>query len=338
MNKKIQKDLGDFHFRNIHPDIFLGTCSDRYAGWIGQVYNQERYGGRINSRTRVLAGKTYYEEVLPVDSVIEYFQHFPLLELDFTFYRPLLDSEGKPTSNYHVLTSYRQHFKDTDRVIIKVPQAVIARKLRRGQKFITNPNYLDADFFVRSFYDPAVEILGSHLCGFIFEQEYQRKNEQENPEMLAVDLSRFFYEVPQDDRYHIEIRTGRLLGESLFEALRPLGIGQVLSHWTWLPTLEEQFEKSGNEVLNRDGIQVIRLLTPRNMNYTKSFDKAFPFNRMVDGLLRDNMLDDTVKIIKSVIHQGKRIFILINNRFGGNAPQTGRILVERLEADGVLSQ
>jgi uncharacterized protein YecE (DUF72 family) len=32
-------------------------------------------------------GKTFIEEVLPVDSVQEYFEHFPVLEIDFTFYR-----------------------------------------------------------------------------------------------------------------------------------------------------------------------------------------------------------------------------------------------------------
>jgi len=33
----------------------------------------------------------------------EYFEHFPVLEIDFTFYRLLLDQEGQPTQNYHGL-------------------------------------------------------------------------------------------------------------------------------------------------------------------------------------------------------------------------------------------
>jgi len=35
------------------------------------------------------------EETLPVESVAEYFKHFPLLEIDYTFYRPLLEKDGK---------------------------------------------------------------------------------------------------------------------------------------------------------------------------------------------------------------------------------------------------
>jgi len=73
---------------------------------------------------------------LPVESVAEYFEHFPLLEIDYTFYRPLLERDGKPTQNFHVLKKYRQYMKDEDIVLIKVPQVVIARKLRRGPRFV----------------------------------------------------------------------------------------------------------------------------------------------------------------------------------------------------------
>ena len=336
MDTDWRKGLENFDFRSVPPPISLGTCSDRYAGWIGQIYSREKYEGRISSRTRTLGGKTFYEEVLPVDSVIEYFQHFPLLEIDFTFYRPLLDHDGKPTTNHRVLSAYRSRFQGEDRVVLKVPQAVIARKLRRGQSYIDNPDYLNPDFFVRAFYSPALEMLGSHLAGLIFEQEYQRKSDQEEPEALAEDLGRFFGEIPPDDRYHVEIRTGRLLTESLFDTLRSLGVGSVLSHWTWLPRLNEQFKKAKGEVLNSAGVQVVRLLTPRNVNYAKSYEQAFPFDRMTEGMLRDDMVEDTLEVIKGVIQQGKRLFILINNRFGGSAPLTGQILVERMRESGII--
>jgi uncharacterized protein YecE (DUF72 family) len=42
---------------------------------------------------------------MPVDSVGEYFEHFPVLEIDFTFYRPLLDQDNDPTQNFQVLES-----------------------------------------------------------------------------------------------------------------------------------------------------------------------------------------------------------------------------------------
>jgi hypothetical protein len=111
-------------------------ASDRYAGWICQIYSEGRYEKGITRRSHKVGDKTFSEETLPVESVTEYFEHFPLLEIDYTFYRPLLGCNGNPTQNFHVLKKYRQHMKDGDLVLLKVPQIVIARKLRKGPRFV----------------------------------------------------------------------------------------------------------------------------------------------------------------------------------------------------------
>src|SRR3989339_104018 len=103
--------MENFIFRSLHPQIFIGTASDRYAGWLGQIYSHDNYAGRLTKRTKIIGGKTFVEEVLPVDSVEEYFEHFSVLEIDFTFYRLLLDQDGRPTQNYQVLKTYSQHLK-----------------------------------------------------------------------------------------------------------------------------------------------------------------------------------------------------------------------------------
>ena len=64
--------------------------------------------------------------------MVEYFEHFPILEIDYTFYRPLLEANGNPTQNFHVLKKYRQYMEEGDLLLLKVPQIVIARKLKRG--------------------------------------------------------------------------------------------------------------------------------------------------------------------------------------------------------------
>ena len=147
------------YFESSLRNILIGTASDRYAGWIGQIYSEGRYEKGITRRSHKVGDKTFNEETLPVESVAEYFEHFPLLEIDYTFYRLLLEKDGKPTQNFHVLKSYRQHMKDGDFVLLKAPQIVIARKLRRGAVFVENENYLNADIFTKQFYEPAVEIL-----------------------------------------------------------------------------------------------------------------------------------------------------------------------------------
>jgi len=73
-------DIENFQFRGLHPNVFLGTASDRYAGWLGQIYSEKLYGDRIARRKKTVGGKSFVEEVLPVESVKEYFQHFRVLE------------------------------------------------------------------------------------------------------------------------------------------------------------------------------------------------------------------------------------------------------------------
>ena len=130
------QDYDNFTFRDLHPLIHMGTATDRYAGWIGQIYNKEY---EISKRNRKVGNKTFTEEILPIESVSEYFQHFSVLEIDFTFYRPLLNKDLQPTSGYKILQIYRKHLKNDDQLILKVPQVIIAKRLLRSGKYADNP-------------------------------------------------------------------------------------------------------------------------------------------------------------------------------------------------------
>ena len=60
------------------------------CSWVGQIYSEGRYGKGITRRSHKVGDKTFNEETLPVESATEYFEHFPVLEIDYTFYRLLL--------------------------------------------------------------------------------------------------------------------------------------------------------------------------------------------------------------------------------------------------------
>jgi len=188
MPKTTESSAKGFLFQELPQNILIGTASDRYAGWIGQIYSEGRYEKGITRRSHKVGDKTFNEETLPVESVAEYFEHFPLLEIDYTFYRPLLESGGNPTQNFHVLKSYRQRMNNGDLVLLKAPQVVIAKKLRRGSTFIANETYLNADIFIKQFYKHAIEILGPCLNGIIFEQEYHIKNDRSPISKLAQEV------------------------------------------------------------------------------------------------------------------------------------------------------
>ncbi len=329
MGDKGSPDLEVFRFQGLHSGIRMGTASDRYAGWIGQIYSKDRYERRITRRSHSVGGKSFVEALLPVDSVGEYFQHFPVLELDFTFYRPLLEADDGPSQNLHALRSYHEHMGEEDRVILKVPQAICARKVRRGGGYADNETYLHAETFTRQFYEPAVGLLGRHLSGFIFEQEYHRKSERLPVEQVARDLHSFFHEVPRDNRYHLELRTEAYLSLPVLEVLERHGVGQVLSHWTWLPPLRRQLDQSGGRFFNRGGECVVRLMTPLGMRYEEAYARAHPFNQMVEGMLQPQMVEETARLMEQGIRQGVVMNVIINNRAGGNAPLIARQVAQR---------
>jgi uncharacterized protein YecE (DUF72 family) len=322
-------DLETFHFRGLHPLVSMGTASDRYAGWLGQIYTPERYAGKITRRSHTVGGKAFVEEVLPVASVEEYFEHFRVLELDFTFYRFLLEEDGQPSSNYRVLRTYREHLNEGDALILKVPQAIFAQKLLRGGAFVANEVYLNPEMFRRRFFEPAQEILGPALRGVIFEQEYQRQKDRIAPEEMARALDGFFGAIPPDRRYHAELRTDSYLCPAVFEVLAGHGVGQVLSHWTWLPSLRAQFAKSGTAVLNSGGQCVVRLMTPRRVRYEDAYAKAHPFSGLVDGMLDPQMVQETADLMRTAVERGVEINVIANNRSGGNAPLIAREVAER---------
>jgi uncharacterized protein YecE (DUF72 family) len=333
MGANLQGSAKDFMFRGLHRNILIGTASDRYAGWIGQIYSEGKYEKGITRRSHKVGEKAFNEEILPIESVREYFEHFPLLEIDYTFYRPLLDQDSKPTQNFHVLKNYRQHMKEGDLVLVKVPQVITARKLRKAVGFVENDAYLNPEIFIKQFYQPATEILGPCLNGFVFEQEYHPKNDRFPSVKLAEDLEQFFAKIPKDTRYHIELRTEAYWSGPALEVLKKHGVGLVLSHWTWLPPLRKQFAKVNKNFFNSGKQVVIRLMTPLQMSYEDSYVKAFPFDKMVDGMLDQEMIEDILAIVSEAERDKYRINLIINNRAGGNAPLIAQMIADKFQRE-----
>jgi uncharacterized protein YecE (DUF72 family) len=329
MVRQNDPDVERYCFRGLHPDIFVGTASDRYAGWIGQIYSEELYKDRIIARAHKVGGRSFRETVLPVDSLKEYFAHFSVLEIDYTFYQLLLDPSGAPTQSFHVLKSYREHMANGDSVILKVPQAIFAQKIRRGSHHLPNETYLNPEIFTHRFYQPATELMGPHLKGFIFEQEYQRKDERLPATELAAALAEFFGAIPDDHRYHVELRTESYLVKAMFTVFEDLGIGQVFSHWTWLPPLLKQFGKSAGRFFNSGQQAIIRLMTPLGTRYEEAYAQAFPFNHLVEGMLQPRMVDETAELMREGTRQNVSVNVIINNRAGGNAPRIAQLVAER---------
>ena len=199
-----------------------------------------------------------------------------------------------------------------------------------GSRPIENPAYLNPIIFTKQFYEPAQNLLGANLTGFIFEQEYQRKEDRAPVIEMAKDLDKFFNQIPKDSRYHLELRTDLYLRDQIFEILTKHGVGQILSHWTWLPPLRKQLTKANGKFFNAGNECVIRLMTPLGMRYETAYAKAYPFDKIVEGMLQPEMILETVEIVKGAVEKGVLVNLIVNNRAGGNAPLIAREIAERL--------
>ena len=323
--------------REVHPHLLFGTASDRYAGWIGQVY-PESYEAEVTSRPRKLGDRTFEERTLPVASVADYFARFGVLEIDFTFYRPLRTAEGEPTPNYYVLKEYAEAAPAEALFLLKAPQVFFARTLRRSRggdvRYDDNPDFLHAEAYTRQFHEPALELLEDRITGILFEQAYQRVGDSPDPEENIAELDGFFTAIPADVQPHLELRSEHLLVPPYFDWLASRGLGHVFSHWTWLPPIRQQWKRCGGRFTAGDGTAVARLVTPREMKYAESYAKAYPFDKPVPALAETQqareMVLDAVALTFQAEAQDALLYVVANNRAWGNAPALAQAIAYRV--------
>jgi hypothetical protein len=68
------------------------------------------------------------------------------------------------------------------------------------------------------------------------------------------------------------------------------------------------------------------------MSYEQSYAKAFPFDKMVSGMLDWEMVEDTAKIVNEAIKEKIQVNLIINNRAGGNAPLIAQEVAKKIPA------
>src|SRR5690606_381962 len=232
------------------------------------------------------------------------------------------EADGRPSPNLFVLQQYADHAPEDAVFYLKVPQTYFARTLRRSAggrvSYEPNPSFLDADAYTAQFHEPAVEVLGERLGGFLFEQEYQRVSESPPPEENVAELDAFFRRVPSDVQAHIELRSEHLLVPAYFAWLESMGIGHVFSHWTWLPPIRKQWKLCGGRFTAADGTAVARLLTPLGVKYEQAYATAHPFDRPVpeiaDTAQARDMVLDAVALTYQAERQDALLNVIANNR------------------------
>ncbi len=70
-------------------------------------------------------------------------------------------------------------------------------------------------------------------------------------------------------------------------------------------------------------------MTPIGMRYEEAYAKAYPFDKLIEGMLQSGMVHDAADLMGEATKEGFETSIIINNRSGGNAPIIAQRVAEQ---------
>ena len=278
-------------------NIFIGTSSWKYEGWLGQLYSPERYAyrGKV-ARSRFEAG-----------CLEEYSQVFKTVCVDAGFYRFPEERYIEKLSS-QVPEDFKLSFKVTDEITIKN----FPRHPRHGSRAgKPNDNFLNADLFSRAFLGP----LAGHqenIGVLMFEFGHLYKRDFEHGRDFVASLDGFLGQLPLDWQYGVEIRNKEFLRPEYFGILHRHGVTHVFNSWTAMPPVFEQTALAGS--FTADFFASRFLLRP-GRKYEAAVKTFSPYEGVQDPYpeAREAIRDLAGKTT------GKPSYIFVNNRLEGSA-------------------
>ncbi|PTX91854.1 DUF72 domain-containing protein [Verrucomicrobia bacterium LW23] len=285
--------------------IYLGTSSWKYPGWVGMLYEEQRY--LVRNRFSL---KRFEEQCLS-----EYGETLSTVGVDSTYYAfPTTESLVKLSDQ--VPDGFKFGFKVTDTISLRRFPRIKRYDFTAG---LENPGFLNADLFVERFLGPCEQIRDK-VGPLMFEFSSFEEQGVEREEFLEK-LEAFFAKLPPGWLYCTEIRDSPLLGEAYFSMLARYGVGHVFNSWTAMPPVLAQLDLPGSVAGN---CVAARFLLRPGKTYAKAVERYEPFDRTHD------IYPDGRKAIRHMIDMTvpangcKRVpkFLFINNRLEGNALNT----------------
>jgi uncharacterized protein YecE (DUF72 family) len=296
--------------------IYLGTSSWKYPGWLGVLYDHDRY------LTRGKFARTRFER----DCLAEYAEVFKTVCVDAGYYR---FPEGRYLEKLvaQVPADFLFSFKVTDEITVKkFPN--FARFGERAGKI--NEHFLDAGLFAAGFLKP-MEPFKRNVGMLIFEFSKFYPADYQHGRDFAADLDRFLGQLPQGWSYGVEMRNRNFLQPDYFAMLARHGVAHIYNSWDDMPPVEEQIELPGS--LTSTKAIGARLLTRPGVKFEASIDRFSPYNEIKEAYVevRIGAARLLLKARSSGIHLS---FIYVNNRLEGNAVLTIAGIIDYLKEMG----
>ncbi|MEO8097694.1 MAG: DUF72 domain-containing protein [Acidobacteriota bacterium] len=284
-------------------NIWIGTSSWKYEGWLGQIYSRERY---------VTRGK-FSKKRFEAECLSEFAEVFPAVCGDFSFYQ-------FPTPEF-----WRKLFGSAPAALrfgLKVPEEVTVEVFPRHPRYgaragMENPAYLNAETLKALFLEP-LEEYRDRIGPLIFEFGARGAAPREFVETLEP----FLGQLPDTFRYAVEVRNRDYLQPRYFDCLRAHGAAHVFNAWTRMPPLHEQIAMPG--AFTADFV-VARALLRAGRSYEEAVKQFEPYERVQDE--NAEAREALREVIQRMRKERKPAYIFVNNRLEGNAPETIQAVV-----------
>jgi uncharacterized protein YecE (DUF72 family) len=295
--QRLAARLGELARRN----VWIGTSSWKYPGWLGQIYTAERLPNAASFR-----GRSSTKRASPSMR-----KHFRWSAGDFAFYQ-------FPSPEYWAKlflgSPATLHFA------FKVPEHITVKTwpghARYGQRAgLENENFLDAGLFEAAF-TRALEPHQTRVGVLMFEFGTFSKKQFTGVSEFVSRLDAFLASLPRGWRYAVEIRNAEYLGPEYLACLRAHGVAHVYNSWTRMPELGSQLALAGTQSAE---FTVTRALLRPGRGYEQAVEKFEPYQRCRN---RTKARARRPRGCPPRRSEWKRRVRFVNNRLEGNAPET----------------
>lgn len=284
-------------------NIWIGTSSWKYEGWIDQIYTRERY------LTRGKVSKKRFE----TECLAEYAETFPIVCGDFSFYQ-----FPSPEYWHRLFTSAPAGLLFALKVPEEVTVEVFPKHARFGVRAGTqNESYLNADALSALFLEPLAPYR-DRIGSLIF--EFGARGTP--PREFIGQLSSFLDGLPPSFRYAVEVRNRAYLEKPYFDCIRAHNVAHVFNAWTRMPSLKEQMAIPGAFTAD---FTVVRALLREGRAYEQAVEQFSPYDKVQDE--NPSAREAMRALIRRMREERRAAMIFVNNRFEGNAPATIQAIV-----------
>ena len=281
--------------------VYLGTSSWKYPGWLGQLYEEQRY------LYRGKVAKTRFEK----HCLSEYAEVFKTVCVDAGYYQ-FPNPKTIESLAAQVPDDFRFSFKVTEDITIRQFTRLPRYGSRAGQ---LNENFLNANLFKNAFLRP-LRAIQEKVGVLIFEFSHFYRKDFERGRDFTTALDAFLAQLPGDWQYGVEIRNESFLHKDYFATLAKHGVAHIYNQWQRMPPVSAQLQMEGSFTTDFTGARF--LLTP-GRKYQEAVDSFSPYDQVqqIDADARQAASD----LAKRAIEQaGKRPSVLyVNNRLEGNS-------------------